>query len=268
VSLEDTERLAAIYSSQAQGYADCWGPVIRPLGQRLLQALPWDGARRVVDLGTGAGTHLPEIRRLARGACVVGVDRSAGMLDLGRQHGLPLVLMDGVELAFRNRSIDVAVMAFVLFHLDDPVVAMREVCRVLHPGGAVGTVTWPEDPEIEASRVWEAELDAHGARDPVAPRPRRDGLLNTPEKMTDLFSATGFDTLKVWVERFEHHWGLDELSLMHMTLGRSKRKLESLAANVRAAFLAHIHDRLLGLPPEAFIYRAAVMCGVACRTTS
>jgi ubiquinone/menaquinone biosynthesis C-methylase UbiE len=265
VSREDTERLAKIYSAQARGYADSWGPVIRPMGERLLRALPWDDARRVIDVGTGAGTHLADIRRLAQGACVVGVDRSAGMLDLARHHGAPLVLMDGVELGFRDRSIDVAVMAFVLFHLDDPLVALREVRRVLHPGGAVGTVTWAEDPEIEASRVWEAELDAHGARDPVAPRPRRDELLNTPEKMIGLFSAAGLEPVKVWIEHFEHHWGLDELSLMHMTFGRSKRKLESLEASARAAFLARVRARLLSLPPEAFIYRAAVVCGVACR---
>jgi ubiquinone/menaquinone biosynthesis C-methylase UbiE len=237
------------------------------MGQRLLEALSWDRARRVVDLGTGAGTHLPEIRRLAPGACVVGVDRSSGMLELARQHGAPVVLMDGVELGLRDCSIDVAVMAFVLFHLDDPVVALREVRRVLHPGGAVGTVTWAEDPEIEASRAWEAELDGFGARDTVPPRPRRDEPLNTPEKMIGLFSATGFEPVKVWVERFEHHWGLDELSLMHMTFGRSKRKLESLEVSARAAFLARVRDRLLGLPPEAFIYRAAVVCGVACRPT-
>ena len=103
---EETQQLAEIYSAHARGYADSWGPVIRPMGQRLLQALPWDGVRRVVDLGTGAGVHVPDIRRLARGACI-----------------------------------DVIVMAFVLFHLDDPVVALREVRRVLRPGGAVGTVT-------------------------------------------------------------------------------------------------------------------------------
>lgn len=265
MSREDTERLAEIYSSHARGYADSWGPVIRPMGRRLLEALPWDGARRVVDLGTGAGTHLPEIRRLAAGACVVGVDRSPGMLELAREHGDPLVLMDGVELGLRDRSVDVVVMAFMLFHLDDPVVALREVYRVLRPGGVVGTVTWAEDPEIEASRVWEAELDAHGARDPLAPRPRRDEPLNTPEKMIDLFSATGLEPEKVWVERFEHHWGLDELSRMQMTFGRSKRKVDSLEASARAAFAACVRDRLLGLPSDAFIYRAAVVCGVACR---
>ncbi len=265
MSREDTERLAEIYSAHARGYADSWGPVIRPMGQRLLQALPWAGARRVVDLGTGAGTHLPEIRRLAREACVVGVDRSQGMLELARQHGMSLVLMDGVELGFRDSSIDVAVMAFVLFHLDDPIVALREVCRMLRPGGTVGTVTWAEDPEIEASRIWETELDAHGARDPMAPRPRRDEALNTPEKMVTLFSTTGLEPVKVWVERFEHQWGLDQLNLMHMTFGRSKRKLESLDAGTRAAFLTRIRDRLVVLPAEAFMYRAAVVCSVARR---
>jgi ubiquinone/menaquinone biosynthesis C-methylase UbiE len=265
VSREDTERLAEIYTSHARGYADSWSPVIRPMGRRLLEALPWDGARRVVDLGTGAGTHLPEIRRLAPGACVVGVDRSSGMLELAREHRAPLVLMDGVELGFRDRSVDVVVMAFMLFHLDDPVTALREVCRVLRRGGAVGTVTWAEDPEIEATRVWEVELDAHGAWDPVAPRPRKDEPLNTPEKMIGLFSETGLKPEKVWVERFEHHWELDEFSRMQMTFGRSKRKLESLGASARAEFVARVRDRLLGLPLEAFIYRAAVVCGVACR---
>src|SRR2546428_14036380 len=103
------------------------------MGQRLLQALPWAGARRVVDLGTGAGTHLPEIRRLARGGCVVGVDRSQGMLELARQHETSLVLMDGVEVGFCYCSIYVAVMAFVLFQLDEPVVALREVCPGFRP---------------------------------------------------------------------------------------------------------------------------------------
>ena len=83
--------------------------------------------------------------------------------------------------------------------------------------------------------------------------------------MIDLFSATSFEPEKVWIERFEHRWGLDEFSLMQMTFGRSKRKLESLEASARADFVACVRDRLLGLPPEAFIYRAAVVCGVACR---
>ena len=43
------------------------------------------------------------------------------------------------------------------------------------------------------------------------------------------------------------------------------RKLESLDGDAHTAFLARVCNRLLGLPPEAFIYRAAVVCSLACR---
>jgi ubiquinone/menaquinone biosynthesis C-methylase UbiE len=187
------------------------------------------------------------------------------MLELARQQGVPLVQMDGVDLGFRDSSVDIVVMAFVLFHLDDAVAALREAHRVLRPGGVVGTVTWAEDPEIEASRAWEAELDAHGAWDPMPARPRRDEQMNTPRKVKELFSRADLRPVRVWVERFVHQWDLNGLSLMHSTFGKTKRKLESLDSPARAAFLERVHERLLRLPPEAFIYRAAVVCGLACR---
>lgn len=263
---EPTERLARVYSSHARGYAEGWSPVISVIGARLLEALPLRESKRIVDVGTGAGAHLPDIRRLAPSAWVLGVDRSPGMLELARVHGSPLALMDATRLGVRDGSIDVAVLVLVLFHLDDPVDALRGVRRALRPGGAVGTVTWANDPDVEAAQLWEQELDALGATDPTPIPRRREGFLDTPEKIAALFSAARLVPVKVWIEGIEHAWSIDTLSTVLTSYGRTKRKLESLPPDVRAAFGRRIAERFSKLDARAFLYRAAAVCGIARRS--
>lgn len=262
---DDVRKLAAAYSAHARGYADEWSAVIRPRGQRMLAALPWEGARHVLDVGTGTGAHLPDIRSAAPHARIFGIDAAAGMLQLARVHGAPLALMDVTQLGIRAESIDVAVMAFVLFHLSAPDAALSEVRRVLTPGGSVGTVTWAEDPELEATRAWETELDAHGARDP-APVPASDYTrTDSPEKMASLFVRAGLEPVRIWIERFQHRWDLNRFVALRSTFGRTMRKLRSLDAEAQSAFLEAVTARLAALDASAFLYRAAVVCGVARR---
>ncbi len=262
---EDARRLAEVYSAQARGYADGWSPIIRPIGRNLLAALAWPGARRVLDVGAGVGAHFSDIRSLAPGAWVLGIDRSPGMLELARAHGVPLALMDAMDLGLRTASIDVAVMIFVLFHLPDPVTALGEIRRVLRPRGMLGTTTWAEDPEVEASRVWEEELDRCGATDPMPIPARGDALMNSPEKMAELFSTAGFEPVRVWVEPVEHRWDVNALFALHVGFGRTKRKLESIDPDRRTTFLERVRQLWAGLGPNAFLYRATVVCGTACR---
>jgi hypothetical protein len=61
------------------------------------------------------------------------------------------------------------------------------------PLGLVGLLTWAEDPDVEASKVWDAELDALGAREPE-PILRKHELMNTIDKIARLLSDAGLVT--------------------------------------------------------------------------
>ncbi len=93
----------------------------------------------VLDLGCGPGLYAEEL--VARGARrVVGVDASAEMVRLARQRVPGPVDFRRHDLQTpmswaEDGEFDAALMPLVLHHLDDRVAALREVARVLRPGG-------------------------------------------------------------------------------------------------------------------------------------
>src|SRR5437588_9247725 len=99
-------------------------------------------------MAMGAAASLTAIHRADPTAVIVGIDRSEGMLHLAKErHPGPLALMDVQRLALPANRFEVAVVAFVLFHLPSPEHCLAEVNRVLQPGGSVGTVTWGSEKE-------------------------------------------------------------------------------------------------------------------------
>jgi SAM-dependent methyltransferase len=93
---------------------------------------------RILDVGCGSGLYAAEL--VQRGAEVVGFDGSVRLVQLARQRsgtGADLRVHDVREPLgwLESESIDAAIMALVLHHLEDPVPALREVHRVLRPGG-------------------------------------------------------------------------------------------------------------------------------------
>ena len=90
---------------------------------------------RILDLGCGTGMFLEELA--GRNEIVIGVDSSMKMLDIARKRasGASLVCADADHLPFKDRSFDVVVSVTLLQNVPEPVVTMKEIARVLKPGG-------------------------------------------------------------------------------------------------------------------------------------
>src|SRR2546428_9073784 len=205
-SNQQTAMLADRYTQRAEAYDGLWSPIIRPVGDRLIAHLPLSNTTRsVVDIGTGAGALLPAIKRAAPSAVIVGVDRSQGMLRLAKErHSGPLVLMDVQKLALPANEFQVAVVAFVLFHLPCPDQCLAEVNRVLQPRGAVGTVTWGPENMAPANAIWDDELQAARAQMVELPAVDNRACCGSAPKMTALLGQAGFVSFKVLSDSIEH----------------------------------------------------------------
>jgi SAM-dependent methyltransferase len=101
----------------------------------------WDGTQVVLDAGCGNGFDLRRI--VARGSCrrVVGMDLSAGMLrsasDCRDRDRVWLVQADVLRCPVRDASVDVAMAMHMLYHVPDVPAAVRELRRVIRPGGTM-----------------------------------------------------------------------------------------------------------------------------------
>ncbi|MBZ6109746.1 MULTISPECIES: class I SAM-dependent methyltransferase [Streptomyces] len=97
---------------------------------------------RVLDAGCGTGRALPPLRAaVGPSGLVLGADVTPGMLQAavraGRDREGRLLLTDVAALPLRSRSLDAVFAAGLIAHLPDPAGNLRELARVVRPGGVL-----------------------------------------------------------------------------------------------------------------------------------
>ncbi|KUN17100.1 SAM-dependent methyltransferase [Streptomyces antibioticus] len=95
---------------------------------------------RVLDAGCGTGRALTPLRATVGGSGVVlGADLTPAMLQAavraGRDRDGQLLLADVAALPVRSCSLDAVFGAGLISHLPDPAENLRELARVVRPGG-------------------------------------------------------------------------------------------------------------------------------------
>lgn len=105
---------------------------------------------RALDVATGTGDLALELER--RGATVTGLDFSEEMLRIARLKGPATTWRAGnaLELPFGDDQFDAATVGFGARNFDDLGRGLREMARVVRPGGRVVVleITTPEDPPL------------------------------------------------------------------------------------------------------------------------
>jgi demethylmenaquinone methyltransferase/2-methoxy-6-polyprenyl-1,4-benzoquinol methylase len=98
-------------------------------------ALDVQAGERVLDLGAGTGTS--SLPFAAAGATVVPCDFSLGMLREGKKRHpeLPLTAGDATRLPFADGVFDAVTISFALRNVHETDAALREMRRVVRPGG-------------------------------------------------------------------------------------------------------------------------------------
>ena len=136
----------------------CSMPDVVPLRREALAGL----RGRVLDVGFGSGTNLdllpPQVTEVV---AVEPSDEAWRMSSLRRgRSAAPVVRggLDGERLTVRDASCDSAVVTFSLCTIPDPVRALREVRRVLRPGGELHFLEHGLAPEPGIQR-WQHRID-------------------------------------------------------------------------------------------------------------
>ncbi len=96
-------------------------------------------AEKILDIGTGEGGFLPVLMQTFPGAMIIGIDPDTESLETARQNfpGINFQKMGAEKLHFYDNTFDVVSISMALHHLPKIKKSLKEIKRVVKPGGFV-----------------------------------------------------------------------------------------------------------------------------------
>ena len=143
------EKAAASYNAAADHFDDEPLNFWDLIGKRTVTNLKLQVGAKVLDVGCGTGASaLPAAQAVGKNGRVVGVDLAARLLDRARTKARAANL-ENVEfrladtaLNYPDASFDAVVSVFSVFFVPDMEGLVRELWRMVRPGGKLAVTTW------------------------------------------------------------------------------------------------------------------------------
>ncbi len=214
---EFDQKVVETYSREASSF-DRFGHGLSEKSDRRLADLiaPKQGAQ-CLDVATGTANLALELaNRIGDSGHVLAVDLAPGMLEFAERkararkaRNISFQQMDAQNLDFKSDSFDIVTCGLALFYFPDIEGTLREMCRVLKPGGVLGIST--ADAEIAFSPLSEpymAQLRKTAAQLDIHPPeyPDTAALTRTEKGLESLVKEAGFDHVTMQVDSIPVHF--------------------------------------------------------------
>lgn len=243
--------------------------IFQPLAELTLQHVDVDEGARVIDVACGTGIVGRLVaEKVGKSGSVVGVDLNAGMIEVAKQSApetdanVEWRQGDVSALPFPDASFDMAFCQQGLQFFPDKLAALKEMRRVLVPGGTLILTVWSSVPPSNAafadalSRYVSAEV----AKTSLAPFAFQDS-----EVIQALFVESGFSEIQRETMVLERRIGPAEESIPKiMASGAYANDVEKLAVATREAMFMEIGEAMrdyrtdigFTIPSETHLFRA------------
>jgi ubiquinone/menaquinone biosynthesis C-methylase UbiE len=246
------EKAVATYNAAADSYDDAANSFWDRFGMRTIERLGLKRGADVLDVCCGSGASaIPAARAVGPEGSVLGIDLAERLLEVARTkakaHGLENVefrVGDMLGMGLPEPGFDAVVCVFGIFFVPDMTAAVRELWKVVRPGGKLAITTWgPRFFEPGNTAFWnavrEVAPDLHKSFNPW------DRICD-PQSVQGLLVDSGIAHSQAWAEAGQHPIASPE-AWWSAVLGSGYRgTLERLDArgreHVRAANLAFIRD--------------------------
>jgi ubiquinone/menaquinone biosynthesis C-methylase UbiE len=199
--LSQWERKAAGWASRADRVREFGMPV----SVRMIEAVSPQPGQRLLELAAGPGdTGFLAAELLSPGGVLLCSDGAEAMLEVARGRaaslGIGNVQFKLLELEWIDlpaATVDAVLCRWGLMLVVDPEAALREVRRILRPGGRAAIAVWDAPDANPWARIPTQVLVSLGHAEP--PDPSAPGMfaLADAERLRGLFEATGFADVSV-----------------------------------------------------------------------